>query len=81
MRTLAKISCKGLEWTRLSVHPQPRTIQREDTGSVAACVDMESFVIWMMDMSRRLLDGRDLGKQDACLGGLHGFYTMGATSA
>jgi hypothetical protein len=37
MRTLAEMSCGGLEWTRLSVHPQLGTVQREDTGSVAAC--------------------------------------------
>jgi hypothetical protein len=36
-------------------------------------------VTWMMDLGRSSLDDRDLGKQDACLGGLHGSYIVGAT--
>jgi hypothetical protein len=36
-------------------------------------------VTWMMDLGRSSLDGRDLGKQDAFLGGLHGSYIVGTT--
>jgi hypothetical protein len=35
MRTLAEMSCDGLEWTRPSVQPQLGIVQREDTGSIA----------------------------------------------
>jgi hypothetical protein len=34
---------------------------------------------WMMDLGRSSLDDRDLAKQDACLGGLHGSYIVGTT--
>jgi hypothetical protein len=44
MRTLAEMSCGGLEWTRLSVQPQLGTVQREDTGSVVVCVDTREFL-------------------------------------
>jgi hypothetical protein len=37
MRTIVEMSCGGLEWTRPSVHSQLKTVQREDTGSVAVC--------------------------------------------
>jgi hypothetical protein len=43
------------------------------------CVDTKSFVTWMMELGIISLDGCDLGKQDAFLGGLHGSYTVGAT--
>jgi hypothetical protein len=47
---------------------------------VVACVDTKSFLVtWMMDLGRSSLDGHDLGKQDAFLGGLHGSYTVRAT--
>jgi hypothetical protein len=36
-------------------------------------------VTWMMDLGKSSSDCHDLGKQDACLGGLHGSYAMGAT--
>jgi hypothetical protein len=39
----------------------------------------EFLVTWMMDLGKSSLDGRDLGKQDAFHGGLHGSYTLGAT--
>jgi hypothetical protein len=45
MRTLAKISCGGLEWTRLSVQQQLETIsERGHRFSCGVCIDMESFV-------------------------------------
>jgi hypothetical protein len=67
MRTLAEMSCGGLEWTRLSVQPQLGTVsERGHKFSCSVCVDTESFVTWMMDLGRSSLDGRDLGKQ-GCL--------------
>jgi hypothetical protein len=30
-------------------------------------------------LGQKFIGCRDLGKQDACLGGLHGSYTVGAT--
>jgi hypothetical protein len=36
------------------------------------CRHGEFLVTWMMDLGRISLDGCDLGKQDAFLGGLHG---------
>jgi hypothetical protein len=53
---------------------------RERTQVQLQCVHRhKSLVTWMMDLGRSSLDDRDLGKQDACLGGLHGSYTVGAT--
>jgi hypothetical protein len=79
MRTLAEMSCGGLEWTRLSVQPQLGTVSvRRHKFSCGMCIDTESFVNWMMDFSWSSLDSCDLGKWDACLGGLHGSYTVGA---
>jgi hypothetical protein len=80
MRTLAEMSCGGLEWTRLSVHPQLGTVsERGHRISCSVCRHRDFLVTWMMDLGRSSLDGHDLGKQDACLGGLHGSYTVGTT--
>jgi hypothetical protein len=40
------------------------------------CRHEDILVTWMMDLGRNSLDGRDLGKHDSCLGGLHGSYPM-----
>jgi hypothetical protein len=37
MRTLEKMMCGGIEWTRLSVHPQLETVHIEGASSVAVC--------------------------------------------
>jgi hypothetical protein len=81
MRTLAEISCESLEWTRPSVHPQLGTVlERGHRFSCSMCVEIERFVTWVMDLGRSSLDCRDLVKQDACLEGLHGYYTVGTTN-
>jgi hypothetical protein len=36
-------------------------------------------VTWMMDLGRSSLDGRDLGKHDACPPGLNGSYAVRGT--
>jgi hypothetical protein len=79
MRTLAEMSCGGLEWTRLSVQPQLGTVsERGHRFSCSVCIDTESFVTWMMDLGRSSLDGRDLGKWDACLGRIAWFLYSGS---
>jgi hypothetical protein len=42
------------------------------------CQDTESFATWMMDLGRNSLDGRDLGKWDACLGMITWFLYSGS---
>jgi hypothetical protein len=62
MRRLAEMSCRGIEWTRLSVQPQLGIVSvRGHSFGCSVCVDMESFVTWTMDLSRSSLDSRDLG--------------------
>jgi hypothetical protein len=80
MRTLAEMSCGGLEWTRLSVQPQLGTVsERGHRFSCSMCVDTKSFVTWMMDLGIEVhwmvvtwVSGM------LSLGGLHGSYTVGA---
>jgi hypothetical protein len=53
--------------------------ERGHKFSCSMCVDKESLVTWMMDLGESSLDCHDLDKQDACLGGLQGSYTVGTT--
>jgi hypothetical protein len=79
MRTLAEMSCRGLEWTRLSVQPQLGTVsERGHKVQLQRVCRHESFVTWMMDLGRSSLDGRDLGKWDACLGRIAWFLYSGS---
>jgi len=77
MRTLAEMSCGGIGWNRLSVHLQLGVVQRR--GHKITCIMCtKSFVTWMMDLGRISLDDHELGKNDVCLGVLHGSYIVGA---
>jgi hypothetical protein len=81
MKTLAEMSCGGLELTRLSVQPQLEIVsERRHRFNYRVCVDTENFVTWMMYLDKSSLDDHALGKQDAFLGGLHGSYAVGATN-
>jgi len=79
MRTLAEMNCGGLEWTRLSVQLQLEiTSERGHKFSFNVCIDIESFVTWMMDLGISSLDGRDLGGRDAFLGRIAWFLYIGS---
>jgi hypothetical protein len=47
--------------------------------SGSMCRHIEFLVTWIMDLDRISLDVHDLDENDACLGGLHGYYIVGTT--
>jgi hypothetical protein len=48
-----KMNCRGLEWTRLSVKPQLGTVLEKGHRFICnMCVDIESFVTWMMKLTK-----------------------------
>jgi hypothetical protein len=52
----------------VSNHNLGTVLERGHRFSCNVCEDTKSFVTWMMDLGKSSLDGRDLGKWDACLG-------------